>query len=294
MYKSPTLFLAGCLALAWSHTHAADYAYAMKITVNKPKGSVAETAAKNKANPTTTPFTPCNDEVNQDVFGFQLDFDAGTRTRDKKDPSLIVSTLRNVYLIFYNPSALGAKPIPDTSLTQGLAENAEMAAQIPPEPYPTPLYPELCEKPDGTYVACDPKVWVLVRPAVSFGVMAMEPLVDITDIRPLDIPPSPTLPLGLHGHIYLSTDENLGTGKISELLLRSYMRFDELKKGIWALVGIIAPKDDPAQTEPAPVPLNFTDPTTWAAWDTATFLLGAPWTHPSQTEAKPAISLVCQ
>lgn len=249
--------LACCLALSWSIGEAATatkpYAYSMKITTVRPKGSVAEAALKDKTKPSTTPLTPCTETTKQDVFSFQLTYDAGTRKVDKKDPTKSTSTVTDVYLFFYNPAALGIKP----------ATVADPTSSIPDA-----FYPHICETGNPIVEkACDPKILALVRPAaaLSAGQIALIPLADAADIR-----------AGDPEHIYLLAGENLGTGKISESLLRSYMRFDDLPQGLWSLIGVVGPKIDPASTTP-PTPVDFLDQTNWAAWDSASFMLGSPW-----------------
>jgi len=254
MIKYLNILLGGCLVLTsfsgYPATTTKSYAYSMKITVNRPKGSVAETSSKDKAKPSTIAFTPCNDAVKQDVLSFQLAYDAGKITVNKKDPTASTSTVTDTYLFFYNPSARGEAPADATDVVK--------------EQY----YPQLCERNGVADVACDPKVVAVVRPTMQVGLTALVPLVDVFDIDAT-------------AHTYLSADENLG-GKISETLMRSYIRFDELQKGIWSLVGIVGPKVDPADPT-AVITLNFSDPSTWAAWDAATFMLGAPWTYTGQT-----------
>ena len=60
------------------------------------------------------------------------------------------------------------------------------------------------------------------------------------------------------------------------MLLRAYMPYDDHKQGLWSLIGIIGP---PISLDPAVVipPLDFSTPSTWAAWDVTTFMLGSPW-----------------
>ena len=241
MAKLLTVSIACCLALGGSLAHSADapdYKYAMKIAVVSPKGSLSEAVAKDKTKPSSVRFTPCNDDLKQDVLSFQLDYDAGKVSKSKEDGSL-VSSVRDVYLFAYNPNALGA-----------LADDPNNAAN----PFQPP-----CLDHNGLPTPCDPKVWALVRPAFGIGNIAIVPLAEASDIVAEE-------------HIYLSADENIGQGKISEQLLRSYIRFDDLQKGVWVLVGIIAPQES----------VDFTDTTTWSAWDAATFMLGAPWTTEGQ------------
>jgi hypothetical protein len=244
MTKFLTTSLACCLALTWSIGDAAaaakPYAYSMKITVSRPKGSVAEASLKDKTQPSSTALTPCNDDLKQDVLSFQLVYDAGKITVNK-DPKKNTTTVTDVYLFFYNPTARGADP---------------NGSQVPVDGYP-----EICKTIADVDIACDPKIWALVRPAAGgVGSIAMEPFADASNISA--------------DNFYLSKEENLGKGKISESLLRSYMRFDDLQQGLWSLVGIVGPKTDAGAK-----PVDFKDPSTWAAWDVATFMLGSPWAN---------------
>lgn len=242
-----TTLVASCLALFWSTSHSADYIYRMTVTSLAPKGSLAEIARKDKTKPGTIAFTPCNDDddLKQDVVSFKLQYDPG-KVKKNKDKTLDRSNIKDVYLFFYNPNALGA-----------LADDLNFAGN----PFEPP-----CTDDDGIEVPCDPKVWAVVRSkthiqAGDMGSIALVPLAEASDIDP-DI------------HLYLSANENIGSGKISEQLLRSYMRFDGSQKGVWSLTGIIANAAD----------VDFLDPATWAAWDTASFMLGTPWTALEQAD----------
>ncbi|WP_295400527.1 hypothetical protein [uncultured Thiocystis sp.] len=242
MTKYFSILLAGCLALASFGGHSAAYSYSMKISTSKPKGSAADAVAKNKNLPSATPFSPCTvDKV--DALSFQLIYDAGKADLDATSPT------QDVYVFFYNPSALGADPS-DPPLDTATA--------------PAPVdYPYVCEKADGSEVFCDPKIWAVVRTTYNFNRIALEPLVDVDDIDAVD-------------HIYLTAWENLG-GAITDILLRSYVAFDGIQTGIWGLVGIIA---DNAL-------VDFKDATTWTAWDVETFALGAPWRDAVSTSLTP-------
>lgn len=68
--------------------------------------------------------------------------------------------------------------------------------------------------------------------------------------------------------IYVTVAENLGSGSVTETLLGGYVTVDSVPTGTWQLIGIVA--DSTA--------VNFDDPTTWSAWDVATFVLSQPWT----------------
>ena len=274
--------LACCLALSWSIGYAQTttktikpYAYSMKVTVSRPKGSSAEASLKDKTKPSTTALTPCTDLFKRDVLSFDLLYDAGNRKYDKKNDTT-TSSVSNVYVFFYNPEALGIDTINSANATPSTTKDISLLSS---------QYPEFCEVGVDTsgnilYQACDPRLWVLDRPAAGTESLAMRPLADIHHIRPNDI-----------DHIYLAADENLGTGKINDKTLRSYMRFDDLPKGLWALVGVIWPKiedasangidpSDPTTTLDLPDPNDFKDPTKWAAWDGVAFMLGSPWALP--------------
>ena len=269
--------LACCLAISWSIGEAATpkpYAYSMKVTITRPKGSDAEASLKDKTKPSTTALTPCTDLFKRDVLSFNLLYDAGKRKYDKKTDTTI-SSVSNVYFFFYNPEALGL----DTSVTP---------STDPDENNLSDRYPEFCEVEksgaDISYQPCDPRLWIIDRPAAGTEPLAMRPIADIHHIRPNDM-----------DHIYLAANENLGTGKINDKNLRAYMRFDDLTKGLWAFVGVVWPKidpetpnpidpDDPSTAITEPDPETFKDPTTWAAWDAVAFMLGSPWALPETNE----------
>jgi hypothetical protein len=248
--------LACCLALSWSMSYAQTaskpYAYSMKVSVLRPKGSDAETSRKDKTKPSTTVLTPCTDVFKRDVLSFQLVYDAGKRTVNKKDGT-VTSSVTDTYLFFYNPQGLGLKSTatPKTNPNDTTDTDAN--------------YPNMCEINATQYQACDPRVWVINRPAIGVEPFAMRPLASPAHIRFGDIE-----------HIYLSKDENIGTGKITDSTLRSYIRFDDLKQGLWSLIGIVGPAIDPTASNPPPA-LTFDDPSKWAAWDAVSFMLGSPW-----------------
>ncbi|MBK1717888.1 hypothetical protein [Thiocystis violacea] len=164
-----------------------------------------------------------------DALSFKMVYNAGKAYLDATAPT------QDVYLFFYNPNALGA--------------SADNAAN-PDNPFSPP-----CKDANDLPVPCDPKIWALVRTAYGFNQITMIPLADVSDIDPVK-------------HIYLSAFENLG-GTVTDILLRSYVSFDDLHSGIWGLVGIVA---DSAATP------DFADQSTWTAWDVETFVVGAPWT----------------
>lgn len=240
---------------SWSIGHSADYQYTMKVTSFAPKGSLADKVLKDKSKPSTITVTPCDDDddLKQDVVSFKLQYDAG-KVKKNKDKTLDRSSIKDVYLFFYNPNALGA--LADIEEGNGFDNN----------PFAPP-----CES-NGNPIPCDPKVWAVVRSMPDIdsgydGTTALVPLAEVSDIDPLT-------------HLYLEAEHNIGSGtvagsgKISEQLLRSYIGFDGVQKGVWSLTGIIANKDE----------VDFSDPSTWAAWDTAAFMLGTPWTALSQPQ----------
>ncbi len=66
---------------------------------------------------------------------------------------------------------------------------------------------------------------------------------------------------------YTLAANNLG-GLKTENLLGGELPVEGLASGIWMVTAIVAP----AAT------VDFDKPSTWSAWDTATFMLGKPWT----------------
>lgn len=115
MSKYLSLLLAGCLMLASFNGYSAA-TYSMKITITKPKGSAAELVSKNKALPTTIPFSPCT-LAKQDVLSFNLIYNAGKTAAD----------LMDVYFFFYNPSAEGTADSPKVWALTSAAVNAPIA-----------------------------------------------------------------------------------------------------------------------------------------------------------------------
>ena len=73
----------------------ASYAYSVSLTVTAPKGSAAETAAKNKKLPLGIRFSPC-DATALDQFAFTIKYDAG-----KPATASAPSSLQNVYLVVH-------------------------------------------------------------------------------------------------------------------------------------------------------------------------------------------------
>lgn len=66
--------------------------------------------------------------------------------------------------------------------------------------------------------------------------------------------------------IYLPKELN-PSGAVSENLVGSFLPLDGVPQGLWQIVGIIADRDK----------IDFTDPTTWEAWDVGTIVIGRPW-----------------
>lgn len=65
---------------------------------------------------------------------------------------------------------------------------------------------------------------------------------------------------------YTAVSDNLG-GAQTEVILGGNLTLHGLDSGVWFVTAIIAP----AAT------VNFDDPRTWSAWDTAPFMLRKPW-----------------
>ncbi len=82
-----------------------------------------------------------------------------------------------------------------------------------------------------------------------------------------------TLVGSVAANIYLPAADNLGQGAQTDTLFGGYINLESIATGTWQLVAIIAN----ATT------VDFDDPTTWAAWDVMTLLIGKPWTGSSKT-----------
>ncbi len=67
--------------------------------------------------------------------------------------------------------------------------------------------------------------------------------------------------------IYLEMADNPG-GTITETFLGGSILLDGVRTGTWQIIGIVADSTT----------VNFNDPTTWTAWDSATIMVGMPWT----------------
>jgi len=99
-------------------------------------------------------------------------------------------------------------------------------------------------------------------------VMRMYPTVAALD-DPDPAPPSPDVPPNpvAATQTYTAAANYLG-GLKNEALLGGELALEGLEEGIWMVSAIVA---DSAS-------VKFGDPATWKAWDTATFMVGKPWT----------------
>lgn len=66
--------------------------------------------------------------------------------------------------------------------------------------------------------------------------------------------------------IYLPKEVN-PSGKVSETLIGSFLPLDGVPQGLWQIVGIVADRNK----------IDFTDTSTWDAWDVGTIVIGRPW-----------------
>ena len=66
--------------------------------------------------------------------------------------------------------------------------------------------------------------------------------------------------------IYLPKEIN-PFGKVSETLVGSFLPLDGVPQGLWQIVGIVADRNK----------IDFTDTSTWDAWDVGTIVIGRPW-----------------
>ena len=98
--SQPTALYAVCLALAILFApgivNAAAYGYKVSVVTSFPTGAAGKTLASTQ--PVGTKLSPCS-TAKLDLITFTLTYDAGNS----------VATLRDFYLIFYNPD-LGANP----------------------------------------------------------------------------------------------------------------------------------------------------------------------------------------
>lgn len=82
-----------------------------------------------------------------------------------------------------------------------------------------------------------------------------------------------TLMGSVAANIYLPAADNLGQGAQTDTLFGGYINLESIAAGTWQLVAIIAN----ATT------VDFDDPSTWAAWDVTTLMVGKPWTGNAKT-----------
>ena len=80
--------------------------------------------------------------------------------------------------------------------------------------------------------------------------------------------------------IYVKASENPGSGAIAEPVFGGSIILDGVTSGTWQMVGIIADN----------LTIDFNDPTTWAAWDVATIVVGKPWAANDILPVAPALS----
>jgi hypothetical protein len=106
----------------------------------------------------------------------------------------------------------------------------------------------------------------LANPFLAFGkqtfpvsFMTITPYSDVTTLTTVANAGTPEC-------IYLPKSIN-GGGSITETILNVVLSGAENVAGTWQVIGIVA---DSAT-------VNFDDPTTWAAWDTGTFMIKKPW-----------------
>jgi hypothetical protein len=74
-------------------------------------------------------------------------------------------------------------------------------------------------------------------------------------------------------NIYLPAADNLGQGAQSETVLGGYINLESIATGTWQLAAIIANANT----------VDFDDPSSWAAWDVTTLMVGKPWTGTYKT-----------
>lgn len=76
-----------------------------------------------------------------------------------------------------------------------------------------------------------------------------------------------TLAGSVADNIYLRAIDNLGQGAQTETLFGGYISLRSIATGTWQVAAILANSST----------VDFEDPTTWSAWDTATIIVGKPW-----------------
>ena len=84
---------------------------------------------------------------------------------------------------------------------------------------------------------------------------------------PVTTPPAVPAGTDAFEQTYTAAANNLG-GLKTEVLLGGELALEGLEEGVWMITTIVADSSS----------VNFADPSTWKAWDTATFMLGKPWT----------------
>ena len=82
-----------------------------------------------------------------------------------------------------------------------------------------------------------------------------------------------TLVGSVAANIYLTAADNLGQGAQTDTLFGGYISLESIATGTWQLVAIIANS----------ATVDFDDPSTWAAWDVTTLLIGKPWAGASKS-----------
>lgn len=75
--------------------------------------------------------------------------------------------------------------------------------------------------------------------------------------------------------IYISKSQNTG-GSVTENLFNIILTGADGIAGTWQLIGIVADSSS----------VDFDDPSTWAAWDTATFMIRKPWIGTNNTSCQ--------
>jgi hypothetical protein len=225
MNKLPALWrkmtlsaLCGAMLLASGQVGAAAYAYKISVAATIPKGFAGEKPLSTQ--PSNTKFTPCS-AAKLDGVTFTVTYDAGKLLSDMKD----------VYLILYNP---------DVNSTVGINQG----------PFFT------------------------VRKYPLGNNQVLTPYLTVTDLN------DTTGTTAAKNDIYVKASENPGSGAISEPVFGGSIILEGVTSGTWQMVGIIADH----------LTINFNDPTTWAAWDVATIILGKPWAANDILPVAPAVT----
>lgn len=82
-----------------------------------------------------------------------------------------------------------------------------------------------------------------------------------------------TLVGSVAANIYLPAADNLGQGAQTDTLFGGYISLESIATGTWQVVSIIANSTT----------VDFDDPSTWAAWDATTLMVGKPWAGTAKT-----------